>query len=99
MSDVIASNEEAASELAATVKNALSGYLDFTLCSLHAVAPVSGSLQHDNLSSSIRKALARWDELITSDAKALEGAVAEFGSLDAALAGELLGVRGETSCE
>lgn len=97
MTDTIASNEGAAGELAAALRGSLQGYLGFALCSLHPCAPVPGSSAHDGLSGSVRDALAKWEELVASDARALEGAAAELGGLDASLAGELLGVGGGPS--
>lgn len=92
MSGLLQSNAEGANELASTVQSSLGGYLGFTLSAISLSAPVTGSADHDGLSSGISKALCTWSDLIVSDAKALTSAATELEDIDSTIAGRLMGV-------
>ena len=92
MLDAIASNQDAADELAARVQGSLKGYLGLSLSDLNYIVPVSASGMHDSLSDGIKRALDDWEKLIKADAKAIEDTADKFESSDSALAQELLGM-------
>lgn len=97
MAERIQSNSEGASSLAGTIKDALSGYLGFKIESIELPAPVSGSYDHDSLSSGIAKALESWEMLIDSDAHALIITASDLEGADSSAARMLMGISGETA--
>jgi len=92
MIDTIQSNSEGASELALRIQESLSKYSSFALSDISASAPVPGSAVHSDISSSVLSALTAWNDIIVSDARALESACRELAGIDESVAQQLLGV-------
>lgn len=94
MSEDIASNAQAGSQLADTLRSQLGGYTSFRLGSVAGSAPVSASYMHDGgVAEGIAAAMRAWDALVGADAQAVVDACAAFDEADS-LAAVALGVAG-----